>query len=105
MLTPDNIREILGVHRIIQDVQKGNEFPGVVTGLAWTETGGEILFVETSLSKGKGTLTTTGSLGDVMKESAIIAQQYLKAHADLLGLDPELFEKQTSTCTFLRGYP
>jgi ATP-dependent Lon protease len=92
-LSPDNVRGILGVHRIIQDVQKGNEFPGVVTGLAWTETGGEILFVESSLSKGKGTLTTTGNLGDVMKESAIIAQQYLKAHADLLELDPEVFEK------------
>jgi len=92
-LTPDNVREILGVHRIIQDVQKGNEFPGVVTGLAWTEVGGEILFVESSLSKGKGTLTTTGNLGDVMKESAIISQQYLRAHASLLGLDPEVFEK------------
>lgn len=92
-LTPDNVREILGVHRIIQDVEKGNEFPGVVTGLAWTEVGGEILFVESSLSKGKGTLTTTGNLGDVMKESAIISQQYLRAHASLLGLDPEVFEK------------
>lgn len=92
-LTPDNVREILGVHRIIQDVQNGNEFPGVVTGLAWTEVGGEILFVESSLSKGKGTLTTTGNLGDVMKESAIISQQYLRAHASLLGLDPEVFEK------------
>jgi len=92
-LTPDNVREILGVHRIIQDVQKGNEFPGVVTGLAWTEVGGEILFVESSLSKGKGTLTTTGNLGDVMKESASISQQYLRAHASLLGLDPEVFEK------------
>jgi len=92
-LTPDNVRDILGVHRIIQDVQKGNEFPGVVTGLAWTEVGGEILFVESSLSKGKGTLTTTGNLGDVMKESAIISQQYLRAHASLLGLDPEVFEK------------
>ncbi|MFA6340014.1 MAG: endopeptidase La [Bacteroidales bacterium] len=91
-LTPDFVREILGVHRIIQDVQKGNEFPGVVTGLAWTETGGEILFVESSLSKGKGKLTTTGNLGDVMKESAIIAQQYLKAHADMLGLDADVFE-------------
>ncbi len=92
-LTPDNVREILGVQRIIQDVQKGNEFPGVVTGLAWTEVGGEILFVESSLSKGKGTLTTTGNLGDVMKESAIISQQYLRAHASLLGLDAEVFEK------------
>lgn len=90
-ISPDTVRDILGVQRIIQDVQKGNEFPGVVTGLAWTEVGGEILFVESSLSKGKGTLTTTGNLGDVMKESAIIAQQYLKANASLLDLDPEIF--------------
>jgi ATP-dependent Lon protease len=90
-ISPEKVREILGVQRVIQDVQKGNEFPGVVTGLAWTETGGEILFIESSLSKGKGTLTTTGNLGDVMKESAIIAQQYLKAHASTLGLDEEVF--------------
>jgi ATP-dependent Lon protease, bacterial type len=70
-------------------MQKGNEGPGVVTGLAWTEMGGEILFVETSLSEGKGILTTTGNLGDVMKESAIIAYQYIKAHPQLLGLKPE----------------
>jgi ATP-dependent Lon protease len=70
-------------------MQKGNEAAGVVTGLAWTEMGGEILFVETSLSKGKGALTTTGNLGDVMKESAMIAYQYIKAHPELLGLKPE----------------
>jgi len=90
-ISPKAVRDILGVQRIMRDVQKGNEFPGVVTGLAWTETGGEILFVESSLSKGKGTLTTTGNLGDVMKESAIIAQQYLKANAGLFDLDPEVF--------------
>lgn len=92
-LTPQKVREILGNQRIIQDVQKGNEFPGVVTGLAWTETGGEILFIETSLSKGKGVLSTTGNLGDVMKESAIIALQYIKAHPQLIGVQPDIFEQ------------
>ncbi len=70
---------------------RGNEFAGVVTGLAWTAVGGEILFVETSLSKGKGTLTLTGNLGDVMKESAVLAHQYLKSHAAQLELDPGVF--------------
>ncbi len=93
-LTPDTVREILGVQRIPQDIQKGNEFPGVVTGLAWTEVGGEILFIESSLSKGKGTLTTTGNLGDVMKESAIIAVEYLKAHAVEFGINPDRFEQE-----------
>lgn len=91
-LTPEDVRTILGVQRIPQDVQKGNEFPGVVTGLAWTEVGGEILFVESSLSKGKGNLTTTGNLGDVMKESAVIALQYIRAHATDLHIDPNVFE-------------
>lgn len=66
------------------DLQKGNEAPGVVTGLAWTENGGEILFIECSLSKGKGILSTTGNLGDVMKESAVIAYQYLKSHPEAI---------------------
>lgn len=88
-LSPDKIKEILGLPTSFHDMQKGNEGPGVVTGLAWTEMGGEILFVETSLSEGKGILTTTGNLGDVMKESAIIAYQYIKAHPQLLGLKPE----------------
>ena len=64
----------------------------MVTGLAWTAVGGEILFVETSLSKGKGTLTLTGNLGDVMKESAVIALEYIKSHSDVLDLTPEMFE-------------
>ena len=82
-------QEILGLPTNNHDMQKGNEGAGVVTGLAWTEMGGEILFVETSLSEGKGTLTTTGNLGDVMKESAMIAYQYIKAHPHLLGLKAE----------------
>ncbi|MBO5700086.1 MAG: endopeptidase La [Bacteroidales bacterium] len=83
------VTEILGLPTNNHDMQKGNEGTGVVTGLAWTEMGGEILFVETSLSEGKGVLTTTGSLGDVMKESAMIAYQYIKAHPHLLGLKAE----------------
>jgi ATP-dependent Lon protease len=70
----------------------GNEYAGVVTGLAWTSIGGDILNIETSLTKGKGKLTLTGSLGDVMKESAVLALQYLKAHSALVGLKQELFD-------------
>ncbi|MDR0581480.1 MAG: endopeptidase La [Prevotellaceae bacterium] len=84
--------EILGAPKFLKEMYQGNEFSGVVTGLAWTENGGEILFVETSLSKGKGTLTITGNLGDVMKESAMLALQYVKAHAGLLELDAEKFD-------------
>ena len=83
------VQQILGLPTNSHDMQTGNEGAGVVTGLAWTEMGGEILFVETSLSEGKGVLTTTGNLGDVMKESAMIAYQYIKAHPQLLGLKPE----------------
>lgn len=85
-ITPNEVRTILGVPTSSHDIQKGNEAPGVVTGLAWTENGGEILFVECSLSEGKGNLSMTGNLGDVMKESATIAFQYLKAHPDLISL-------------------
>lgn len=88
------VREILGLPIAQHDVQKGNEAPGVVTGLAWTENGGEILFIECSLSKGKGVLTTTGNLGDVMKESAIIAYQYLKAHPELISVTDEEFNER-----------
>ncbi|MFT4602619.1 MAG: ATP-dependent Lon protease, partial [Arenicella sp.] len=70
----------------------GNEYAGVVTGLAWTSIGGDILNIETSLTKGKGKLTLTGSLGDVMKESAVLALQYLKAHSEIVGLKQELFD-------------
>jgi ATP-dependent Lon protease len=90
---PEYIREYLGLPRHNSDKYEGNEFPGVVTGLAWTAVGGEILFIESSLAKGKGEkLTLTGNLGDVMKESAIIALQYVKAHADVLGIDAEKFD-------------
>ena len=90
----DNLREYLGPDDYTRDRYEGNEFAGVVTGLAWTAVGGEILFVESSLSKGKGEkLTLTGNLGDVMKESAIIAMQYLKSHSQMLGIDYELFDK------------
>lgn len=76
-----------------KDKYIGNEFAGVVTGLAWTQVGGDILYIETSLSKGKGKLTLTGNLGDVMKESAVLANQYIKAHAADIGLKPETFDK------------
>jgi len=85
-------REILGYPKFQKDKYQGNEYAGVVTGLAWTRVGGEILFVETSISKGKGKLTLTGNLGDVMKESAIIALEYLKSHNEILDLKPEIFE-------------
>ncbi len=76
-----------------RDKYQGNEYAGVVTGLAWTAVGGEILFVETSLSRGKGgRLTLTGNLGDVMKESAMLALEYIKAHASILNLDEEIFD-------------
>ena len=72
---------------------ENNEVAGVVTGLAWTRVGGDILFIESALSKGKGTLSITGNLGKVMKESATIAMEYIKANAEILGLDPSIFEK------------
>ena len=92
-LTVELVREILGPPEYSKDFYQGNDFAGVVTGLAVTPTGGEILFVETSLSKGKGSLTITGNLGAVMKESAQLAHEYLKSHAGYLGVDPEIFEK------------
>jgi ATP-dependent Lon protease len=91
-ITTAGIREYLGVERYSKDIYEGNEYAGVVTGLAWTSVGGEILYVETSLSPGKSRFTITGNLGDVMKESATIALEYLKAHCGLLGLKPEVFE-------------
>ena len=87
----EHLKEYLGLPTNSHDVQKGNEAPGVVTGLAWTQMGGEILFIESSVSKGKGVLSMTGNLGDVMKESAQIAFQYLKAHPELTGLSYEEF--------------
>jgi ATP-dependent Lon protease len=92
-LSEELLYEILGPAKYLNDTYQGNEFAGVVTGLAWTAVGGQILFVETSLSKGKGNLTLTGNLGDVMKESAVIALEYLKAHSTLLDITPDVFEK------------
>jgi ATP-dependent Lon protease len=87
------VQEILGPPRYIRDKYDGNKHAGVVTGLAWTATGGEILFVETSLSQGDGKLTLTGNLGDVMKESAVLALEYLKSHASRFSLEAELFQR------------
>lgn len=92
-LTKDDIRELLGVVQYSKETYQGNEFAGVVTGLAWTAVGGEILFVETSVSKGKGGLTLTGNLGDVMKESAMLALEYIKSHAADLNISADFFEK------------
>ena len=92
-LTLDDITEILGAPRFQKEKYISNETAGVVTGLAWTAVGGEILFIETSLSPGKGTLTLTGNLGDVMKESATIAMEYIRAHAHKMGIDPEVFRR------------
>lgn len=87
----EDLQKILGpAHE--KDRYQGNDVAGVVTGLAWTAVGGDILFVETSLSKGKGKLTLTGNLGDVMKESAAIAVEYLRAHGNEFGVDPQLFD-------------
>jgi len=88
----DDLHGILGIARE-KDRYEGNDVAGVVTGLAWTPRGGDILFIESSLTPGTGKLTLTGNLGDVMKESAIIALQHLKAHADWLGLTPDVFDK------------
>lgn len=88
-----DVEELLGKPEYTRDKYQGNEYAGVVTGLAWTAVGGEILFIETSLSKGKAPkLTLTGNLGDVMKESAVLALEYIKAHADSLHVDSRIFE-------------
>ena len=93
-ITPTEIEDLLGKPPFYRDIYQGNAYAGVVTGLAWTSVGGEILFIETSLSKGKGSkLTLTGNLGDVMKESAVIALEYVKAHVDKLGVDYRIFDQ------------
>ena len=93
-VTLDDLRSYLGQARFSRDSWETNKYVGVVTGLAWTQVGGEILFIETSLSTTKApTLTLTGNLGDVMKESATLALGYVKAHAKELGIKPEVFEK------------
>ena len=94
IIKKEHLKEYLGLPTAFHDMQKGNEGPGIVTGLAWTQMGGEILFIESSVSGGKGVLTMTGSLGDVMKESATIAYQYIKAHPELAGMDSKTFAEK-----------
>ncbi|HLU92807.1 MAG TPA: endopeptidase La [Membranihabitans sp.] len=90
----NDLESILGSSRFSNDVYQETEFPGVAIGLAWTSVGGEILFIESSASEGKGKLTLTGNLGDVMKESAATALSFIKAKADTLGLDPAVFAEK-----------
>ena len=92
-ITKDDVIKILGPARLERDKYENNDVAGVVTGLAWTSVGGDILFIESILSKGKGVLSITGNLGKVMKESATIALEYIKANADLFKINPEVFEK------------
>jgi len=92
-ITEVDIVKALGAPKMQRDKSENNEVAGVVTGLAWTSVGGDILFIESLISKGKGTLTMTGNLGTVMKESATIALEYIKANAEILGLDPEMVPK------------
>ncbi|WP_421764426.1 endopeptidase La [Ekhidna sp.] len=91
-ITSDRVREILGPEIFDKDNYEDNSVPGVVTGLAWTPSGGDILFIESSLSRGKGKLTLSGQLGDVMKESAVAALSYLRSHSEMLGIDHRVFD-------------
>ncbi len=92
-VTDEDIIEILGSPKLERDKYENNDVAGVVTGLAWTSVGGDILFIESILSKGKGNLSITGNLGKVMKESATIAMEYIKANAEELGIDPSIFNQ------------
>lgn len=93
-VSPDKLHDYLGLAPYSQDVYEGNEYAGLVTGLAWTAAGGKILYIESSLSRSKaGKLTLTGNLGDVMKESAVIALEYIKAHAAMLHINEALFDQ------------
>jgi ATP-dependent Lon protease len=89
----EDIEKILGPARLERDKYESNDVAGVVTGLAWTSVGGDILFIESILSKGKGTMNITGNLGKVMKESATIAMEYIKSNADEYGIDSDVFDK------------
>jgi ATP-dependent Lon protease len=93
-ISPEKVRDILGPTKFDPESYTDAKLPGVAIGLAWTSVGGDILFIETSLSSGKGKLILTGNLGDVMKESATTALSFLKAHAEEYDIDPELFQKK-----------
>jgi ATP-dependent Lon protease len=104
VVKPEHLKDLLGLPTNSKDAYEGNDYAGVVTGLAWTQVGGEILLAEASLSAGKGEkVTITGNLGDVMKESAAIALQWVKANASELGIDPELFTKYNLHIHFPEG--
>lgn len=90
----NKIKEYLGSPIFSREEYQGNDLPGVVTGLAWTAVGGEILFIESSYSKGKGQLSLTGNLGDVMKESATLALEYIKSHTKEIGIDENIFDNK-----------
>lgn len=92
-ITVEQVEEILGKDKIEKDLYETNDIAGVVTGLAWTSVGGDILFVESSLTKGKGKVTLTGQLGSVMKESAVNATTWLKANAEDFGINPLIFDQ------------
>lgn len=92
-INPAKVRDILGSEYFDKELYEDNHTSGVVTGLAWTQVGGEILFIESSLSKGKGKLILSGQLGDVMKESAMAALSYLKSNAVAFGLDYRVFDQ------------
>ncbi|MCE2893461.1 MAG: endopeptidase La [Flammeovirgaceae bacterium] len=93
VITPAYVVKTLGAEIFDEELYQGNEIAGVVTGLAWTQVGGDILFIESSLSRGKGALTISGQLGDVMKESAMAALSYLKSNAESLGIDHRVFQQ------------
>ena len=99
----DKIHEILGAKRIEKEQYQDNSIAGVVTGLAWTSVGGEILFVESQFTEGKGKITLTGQLGDVMKESATTAITFLKSHSSYLDIDPKIFDLQDIHLHFPAG--
>ncbi|GGH48088.1 Lon protease [Mangrovimonas yunxiaonensis] len=91
-VTNTDVVDVLGAPKLERDKYENNNVAGVVTGLAWTRVGGDILFIESILSKGKGTLSITGNLGKVMKESATIAMEYIKSNAKTFGINPEVFD-------------
>jgi ATP-dependent Lon protease len=93
IITEETVRKVLGAEIFDEELYQGNDVAGIVTGLAWTQVGGEILFVESSLNRGKGNLTLSGQLGEVMKESAVAALSYLKANAERLNIDHRVFQQ------------
>ena len=95
-MSRNDISNLLGKEEFNPEMYENNDNVGVVTGLAWTQVGGEILFIESTVTEGKGNLTLTGNLGDVMKESATLALQYLKSHTQDLGLEPSTFDSHNT---------